>query len=138
MDSPTDDIGVVRVTVSTAVAFIANLQRRDEKPFLPRLRDCSLDRSLCPDYDSKEWGTATYSADEWVDSVIPKAEEKALTKSTILMKLCIELKHLKGEMIYSISTNAHGTPQFILGPNIRCSCPQFSHRLRIPWRARTK
>jgi hypothetical protein len=79
MDSPTDDIGVVRVTVSTAVAFIANLQRRDEKPF-PRLRDCSLDRSLCPDYDSKELGTATYSADEWVDSVIPKAEEKGINQ----------------------------------------------------------
>jgi hypothetical protein len=55
MDSLADDIGVVKVTVSTAVEFIANLQRREEKPF-PRLRDCSLDRSLCPDYDSKEWG----------------------------------------------------------------------------------
>ena len=59
-----DHVDVVRVSLKTAVRFIANLQRKEEDAF-PDLKPSTTDRSVGPN-----------SASEWVDKIMQKAEEE--------------------------------------------------------------
>lgn len=64
---------IVRVSLRTAIRFIADLQRREEEAF-PDLRLNATDRSIGSSTDNISFGLI--SADEWVDEIMHEAEEK--------------------------------------------------------------
>ena len=72
------NIDAVRVSVATAVRFIADLQRREEAAFPNSGGRSVLDTSLCP--STRELGYVTLCADAWADKLIQKAEEEGFDK----------------------------------------------------------
>ena len=68
-----DHVDVIRVSLRTAVRFIANLQRKEEDVF-PDLGPSATDRSIGPSTDNISFGLI--SASEWVDEIMQKAEEE--------------------------------------------------------------
>ena len=66
----------VRVPLSTAVGFVADLMHREETAF-PNLRDSSLvDSSLSPPTYDRDY--KVYSAQAWVDKIMQEAEKKGI------------------------------------------------------------
>lgn len=66
---------VLRIPISIAVRFIAELQKREEKAFPERINR-AVDPSLCPDID--EYGDDALQADTWVKRKIQEADEKGI------------------------------------------------------------
>lgn len=77
-----DEIDAVRVSLTTAVRFVADLQRREDAAY-PYARDRSLvDTSLgpCTPCSTNETGSLTANADEWADKIMQEVEEKGIGK----------------------------------------------------------
>lgn len=72
------DVQVVRVSLSTAVRFILDLEQREEAAFPSRC--IATDRSLGPPTDNISFGTIT--ATEWADEVLQKVDDKGLANVT--------------------------------------------------------
>jgi hypothetical protein len=75
-----DKIDAVRVSLTTAVRFVADLQKREDDAY-PYARDCSLvDTSLGPSTpcSKDEIGFRATSADEWADKIMQAVEEKGI------------------------------------------------------------
>ena len=68
-----DHVDIIRVSLGTAVRFIADLQRKEEDAF-PDLKPIATDRSIGPKTDNISFGLI--SADEWVYEMMQKAEEE--------------------------------------------------------------
>lgn len=68
-----DQVDSIRVSLNTAIRFIADLQRREEEAF-PDMRLSATDRSIGSSTDNISFGLI--SADEWVDEIMHEAEEK--------------------------------------------------------------
>lgn len=74
-----DGIDAIRVSLATAVKFIADLQKREEAAF-PVERDLLLaDKSLCPSPTEQPRHKA-FSADAYADNIMQQAEEKGIDK----------------------------------------------------------
>ncbi|MCJ1344703.1 hypothetical protein MMC31_002906 [Peltigera leucophlebia] len=74
-----DGIDAIRVSLATAVKFIADLQKREEAAF-PIERDLLLaDKSLCPSPTEQPRHKA-FSADAYADNIMQQAEEKGIDK----------------------------------------------------------
>ena len=67
------DHNIIRVSLRTAIRFIADVQRREEQAF-PYLGPSATDRSISPRTDNISFGLI--SASEWVDEIMQKAEEE--------------------------------------------------------------
>lgn len=65
-------IDVIRVPLSTAVNFIAALQKREDLAF-PKNR--MVDGDICPDY---QYGNARLSIEDWVESVMRESREQGI------------------------------------------------------------
>jgi hypothetical protein len=77
-----DEIDAVRVSLTTAVRFVADLQRREDAAY-PYARDRSLvDTSLGPSTacSTNKIGSLVASADEWADKIMQEVEEKGIGK----------------------------------------------------------
>lgn len=68
-----DQVDAIRVSLKTAIRFIADLQQREEEAF-PELKPSATDLSIGPNTDDISYGLV--SADEWVDEIMHKAEKK--------------------------------------------------------------
>lgn len=68
----TPEYDIIRVSLRTAVQFIADLERREEEAF-PHLGRSAIDQSLGPGTDNESF--AWTGADEWVDEIMRQAEE---------------------------------------------------------------
>lgn len=72
-----DGIDAIRVSLATAVQFIADLQKREEAAF-PIERDLLLvDKSLCPS-PMEHPRHGAFSADAYADNIMQQAEEKGI------------------------------------------------------------
>lgn len=74
-----DGIDAIRVSVATAVKFIADLQKREEANFHIERDLFSVDKSLCPSPTEQPRHKA-FSADEYADIIMQQAEEKGIDK----------------------------------------------------------
>lgn len=84
-----DEVDIIRVSLRTAVRFIADLERREEEAF-PDLGRNANDRSIGPTTDYMSFDLI--SADEWVDEVMRKSEEQGANNVPTM-------KHVAWEMI---------------------------------------
>ena len=70
-------INMVRVPTTTAVQFVADLERREEAAFPDSRHHSAMDSSLSPRKDG-DAETFAFSADMWVDKIMQEAEEKGI------------------------------------------------------------
>lgn len=97
-----DQVDVIRISLKTAIRFIADLQRREEEAFLD-LRPSTTDRSIGPSTDNVSFGLI--SADEWVDEIMHKAEEKGAND---VYQMTWVARSMKAEQ----EGNGYFTPEF--------------------------
>ena len=72
----TGNFDAVRVSLATAVGFIANLMQREEAAF-PNSRDpSSIDPALCP--PTEHYSDEALSAEAWVDTIMQEADSKGI------------------------------------------------------------
>jgi hypothetical protein len=97
-----DEIDAVRVSLTTAVRFIADLQRREDAAY-PYARDRSLvDTSLGPHTPCSinETGSLATSADEWADEIMQEVEEKGIDNVGYTRVVVHEVQAaIKGEVL---------------------------------------
>ncbi|KAK3167281.1 hypothetical protein OEA41_010408 [Lepraria neglecta] len=70
-------INMVRVPLTTAVQFVADLERREEAAFPDSRHHSAMDSSLSPRKDG-DTETFAFGADMWVDKIMQEAEEKGI------------------------------------------------------------
>ena len=88
-----DNVDIIRVSLRTAVRFIADLQRKEEDAF-PDLRQNTTDRSIGPSTKNISFGLV--SADEWVDEIMHKAQEEG-ANNVFEMKWAAEMMKAEQE-----------------------------------------
>lgn len=97
-----DPVDIIRVSLRTAVRFIADLERREENAF-PDLRPSATDRSIGPGTGNMSFGLI--SAEEWADEIMQRAEEEG-AKNVCAMKSTARMMRAEQE------GNGHLTPEF--------------------------
>jgi hypothetical protein len=95
---------LVRVSLATAVEFIANLQRREEAAF-PNSRDRSaIEGYLCPEGVRGEAPDHRLGADSWASHFIQEAKEKGYDNVYQTWKAVRQVKARKrGEGFYEFT-----------------------------------
>ncbi len=71
----TNDAKVIRVSLRTAVRFIADLRQKEEEAF-PELEHRPIDESISPITSIDPKSLSSNSFDEWLDEIMRQAEEK--------------------------------------------------------------
>lgn len=72
-----DGIDAIRVSLATAVKFIADLQKREEAAFLIERDPLLVNDSLCPSPTGQPRHKA-FGADAYADDIMQQAEEKGI------------------------------------------------------------
>ncbi len=85
----TDKTEIIRVSLKTAVWFVADLERREEEA-IPQLRRGGTDQSLGPHTDNVSFDPT--SASEWVDKIIRQAEEMGANNVSEMTYIAEEMK----------------------------------------------
>ncbi|KAI9849466.1 MAG: hypothetical protein M1837_004086 [Sclerophora amabilis] len=92
----------VRVSLATAVRFIADLERREEAAF-PNMRDLSLiDKHICPSIDdARHAGVSILSADAYAEGLMQMAEEKGIDNTWETRESVRRVKAAKRGEVYA-------------------------------------
>lgn len=99
-----DGIDAIRVTLATAVRFVADLQRREELAFPESAPSSAVERALshCPlARPSKVLPASTTNADEWVDKLMKIADDEGVDNVCEVQTAVSKVKRCTEERVVS-------------------------------------